>query len=94
VVGAVVAAVLAFNPTTLYGVPYGAGKPWLGLSSLADQRLAAAVMMAIDMPAALAAAVWVVSRARITSTPSAKQDRDQPQTTAWLSPTAAEPNAP
>jgi cytochrome c oxidase assembly factor CtaG len=93
VVGAGVAAVLAFNPTTLYGVPYGAGKPWLGLSSLADQRLAAAVMMAIDMPAALAAAVWVVSRARITSTPSAKQDRDQPQTTAWLSPTAAEPNA-
>jgi cytochrome c oxidase assembly factor CtaG len=94
VVGAGVAAVLAFDPTTLYGVPYGAGKPWLGLSSLAEQRLAAAVMMAIDMPAALAAAVWIVSRARITSTASAIQDRDQPQTTAWRSPAVAEPNAP
>jgi cytochrome c oxidase assembly factor CtaG len=93
VVGAGVAAVLAFNPTTLYGVPYGAGKPWLGLSALAEQRLAAAVMMAIDMPAALAAAVWVVSRARITSTPSANQDRDQRQVPARLSRVIAEPNA-
>ena len=94
VVGALVAAVLAFDPTTLYRVPYAAGKPWLGLSAIAGQRLAAAVMMGIDMPAALAAAVWVVSRAHITSTPGADQDRDQPQTTAWLSPALAEPNAP
>ena len=93
VVGAVVAAMLTFDPTTLYEVPYAAGKPWLGLSALAEQRLAAAVMMAIDMPAVLAAAVWVVSRARITSTASADQDRDQAQPTVWLSPAVAEPDA-
>jgi cytochrome c oxidase assembly factor CtaG len=92
-IGAVVAAMLAFDPTSLYRVPYAAGKPWLGLSALAEQRLAAAVMMAIDMPAALAAAVWVVSRARVTRTPGADQDRAQPQTIAWLSPAVAEPNA-
>jgi len=49
VIGAVVAAVLAFDRTTFYRVPYAAGSPWLGLSALAEQRLAAAVMMAIDM---------------------------------------------
>jgi cytochrome c oxidase assembly factor CtaG len=93
VVGAVVAAVLAFDPTGLYSVPYAAGKPWIGLSALAEQRLAAAVMMAIDMPAALAAAVWVVSRARITATASANQDRDQARMTVWLSPAVAKPKA-
>ena len=90
VVGAVVAAMLAFDPTTLYEVPYAAGKPWLGLSALAEQRLAAAVMMAIDMPAVLTAAVWIVSRTRITSTPSTHQDRDQSPTRARLSPAIAD----
>lgn len=94
VVGAGVAAVLAFDPTTLYGVPYAAGKPWLGLSGLAEQRLAAAVMMAVDMPAVLAAAVWAASRAPIASTPRADQDREQPRTAAWPSPAVAGPNAP
>ena len=97
VIGAVVAAVLAFDRTILYRVPYAAGRPWLGLSALAEQRLAAAVMMAIDMPAALAAAVWVVSRARVTSTPSADQDRHEPRVTPRCrrsapDPTRAEPN--
>jgi putative membrane protein len=94
VVAAGVAAVLAFDPTALYGVPYAAGKPWLGLSALAEQRLAAAVMMAIDMTAVLAAAVWVVSRARATSTLTADRDRDQPQTTALRSPAVARPSTP
>jgi cytochrome c oxidase assembly factor CtaG len=93
VAGSVVAAMLAFDPTTLYSVPYAAGKPWLGLSALSEQRLAAAVMMAVDMPAVLAAAVWVVSRARITSTAGADQDRDQSQMTVWLSRAVAEPGA-
>ena len=93
VAGALVAAVLAFDPTTLYPVPYVAGKPWLGLSAIAEQRLAAAVMMAIDMPAVLAAAVWVVSRTRIPCTPGTDQPRDQRQIPARLSPAIAEPNA-
>ena len=93
-VGAVVAAVLAFDPTILYRVPYAARRPWLGLSALTEQRLAAAIMMAIDMPAALAAAVWVVSRAHTTSTLTADRDRDQPQTASWLSPAVAGPNTP
>jgi cytochrome c oxidase assembly factor CtaG len=92
-VGSVVAAVFAFDPTTLFRVPYAAGKPWLGLSALAEQRLAAAVMMAIDMPAVLAAAVWIVSRTRITSRPSTDQDGDQRPTAAWLSLAIAEPSA-
>ena len=92
VIGAVVAAVLAFDPTILYRVPYAAGRPWLGLSALAEQRLAAAVMMAIDMPAALAAAVWLVSRARVTSTPNAGQDRGQPHVILGLSPLPGGPN--
>ena len=92
VIGAVVAAVLAFDPTILYRVPYAAGRPWLGLSALAEQRLAAAVMMAIDMPGALAAAVWLVSRARVTSTPNAGQDRGQPQVILGLSPLPGGPN--
>lgn len=92
VIGAVVAAVLAFDPTILYRVPYAAGRPWLGLSALAEQRLAAAVMMAIDMPAALAAAVWLVSRARVTRTPNAGQDRGQPQVILGLSPLPGGPN--
>jgi putative membrane protein len=92
VIGAVVAAVLAFDPTILYRVPYAAGSTWLGLSALAEQRLAAAVMMAIDMPAALAAAVWLVSRARVTSTPNAGQDRGQPHVILGLSPLPGGPN--
>ena len=92
VIGAVVAAVLAFDPTILYRVPYAAGRPWLGLSALAEQRLAAAVMMAIDMPAVLAAAVWLVSRARVTSTPNAGQDRGQPHVILGLSPLPGGPN--
>jgi hypothetical protein len=88
-----VAAMLAFDPTTVYDVPYAAGKPWLGVSALAEQRLAAAAMMAIDMAAVLAADVWVVSCARITSTTSADQDRDQRQVPARLSPAIAEPSA-
>jgi cytochrome c oxidase assembly factor CtaG len=79
VLGSSLAAMLAFDPTSLYRVPYAGGEPWLGLSALAEQRLAAGVMMAIDMPAALAAAVWVVSRAR---------------TAAWQSPTVAAAQAP
>ena len=92
VIAAVVAAVLAFDPTILYRVPHAAGGPWLGLSALAEQRLAAAVMMAIDMPAALAAAVWLVSRARVTSTPNTGQDRGQPQVILGLSPLPGRPN--
>jgi cytochrome c oxidase assembly factor CtaG len=93
VVGALVAAVLAFDPSILYRVPYGAGRPWLGLSALAEQHLAAAAMMAIDMPAALAAAVWVVSRGRITSTPSTDEHPShQPQVTLGLSPLLGGPN--
>ena len=92
-VGAVIAAVLAFDPTTLYRVPYGAGRPWLGLSALAEQHLAAAAMMAIDMPAALAAAVWIVSRGRITSTPSTDEHHcHQPQLTLGLSPLPGGPD--
>src|SRR5262249_6297135 len=68
-IGAVIASVLAFDPAILYRVPYADGRPWLGLSALTEQRLAASVMMAVDMSAALAAAVWVVSRGRLTSTP-------------------------
>jgi cytochrome c oxidase assembly factor CtaG len=94
VTGALVAAVLAFNPTIVYHVPYAAGKPWLGLSALAEQRLAAVVMMAIDMPVALAAAVWVVSRGRITSTPSTRDNRSQPHGTRGLSPRLAGHNSP
>ena len=94
VVGAVVAAVLAFDSTVLYRVPYAAGRPWLGLSALAEQRLAAVVMMTIDMPAALAAAVWVVSRARITGTPSSDEDRGRPQATVGVSPLLGGPNPP
>ena len=85
-VGGVVAAVLAFDPTILCPVPYAAGKPWLG------QRLAAAMMMAIDMPAALAAAVWVVSRERITRTPSTDEHRRQPPVTPGLWPLLGGPN--
>jgi putative membrane protein len=93
VVGALVAAVLAFDPTILYRVPYGAGRPWLGLSALAEQHLAAATMMAIDMPAALAAAVWVVSRGPITSTPSTDEHTcHQPHVTLGLSPMLGGPN--
>jgi cytochrome c oxidase assembly factor CtaG len=91
-VGGLVATVLAFDPATLYPVPYAAGRPWLGLSALGEQHLAAAVMMAVDMPAALAAAVWVVSRGRITRTPSATEDRRQPLVTPGLSPLLAGPN--
>jgi putative membrane protein len=92
-VGALIAAVLAFDPTILYRVPYAAGTPWLGLSALTEQRLAAAVMMAIDMPAALAAAVWVVSRARVTSTASPEKNQRQLPVTIALSPALAESNA-
>jgi cytochrome c oxidase assembly factor CtaG len=93
VVGSVVTAMLAFDPASFYRVPYAAGRPWLGLSALSEQRLAAAVMMAIDMPAVLAAAVWVASRARITSRASADHDRDQAHMSVWLSPAAAERGA-
>jgi len=92
-VGALIAAVLAFDPTIVYRVPYAAGRPWLGLSALAEQRLAAAVMMAIDMPAALGAAVWVVSRTRVTSTASAERNQRQPSVAVALSPALAESNA-
>jgi putative membrane protein len=92
VIGALVAAMLAFDQTSLYRVPYAAGRPWLGLSALAEQRLAAALMMAIDMPAALAAAVWVVSRARIPRTLSADQDQRQPWVRVALSPVGAGPS--
>jgi cytochrome c oxidase assembly factor CtaG len=92
-IGAVVASVLAFDPTNLYGVPYAGSRPWLGLSAVHEQRLAAAVMMAIDMPAVLAAAVWVVSRGRVARTPRAVPGRVQPQAAATLSPVTAESNA-
>jgi cytochrome c oxidase assembly factor CtaG len=71
-VSALVAAGLAFDPTSVYGVPYAAGEPWLGLSAIDEQRLAAAVMMAIDMPAILAAAVWVASRGPIRTAPGTR----------------------
>ena len=79
VVGALVAAALAFDPTSLYRVPYAAGKPWLGLSAIDEQRLAAAVMMAIDMPAVLAAAVWVASHEPIRTTPDTDENRGEPR---------------
>ena len=91
-VGGLVAAVLAFDPAILYPVPYAAGRPWLGLSALAEQRLAAAVMMVIDMPAALAAAVWVVSRGQITRTLNKDEDRGQPPVMVKLSPLLGGPN--
>lgn len=91
-VGGLVAAVLAFDPTTVYPVPYAAGRPWLGLSALAEQRLAATVMMVIDMPAALAAAVWVVSRVRITRTLNTDEDRGQPPVIVKLAPLLGGPN--
>jgi putative membrane protein len=49
--GAVVAAVLVGAPHALYG------------ASLQNQRLAGAVMMAVEMPLALGAALWVFLRA-------------------------------
>lgn len=91
VVGGAVAAVLAFGSTNLYHVPYASGTRWLGLSALAEQRLAAAVMMALDMPAALAAAVWVVSRGRVASTPRSNDDRGQPHVDVGLSPVPGRP---
>lgn len=63
VVAGLVAGALAFAPSSLYAVPYGStGERWLGLAPMADQRLAAAVMMAVCMATTLTAAVWVVSR--------------------------------
>lgn len=49
--GAVVAAVLVGAPHALYG------------ASLENQRLAGAVMMAVEMPLAVGAALWVFLRA-------------------------------
>jgi hypothetical protein len=45
--------------------------------------------MVVDMPAALAAAVWVVSRGRITRTPNTDGDRGQPPVIVGLSPLIA-----
>jgi putative membrane protein len=92
-IGAVVASVLAFDPAILYRVPYADSRRWLGLSALAEQRLAAAVMMAIDMSAALAAAVWIVSRGRLTSRPGADHDRAHRRVAGGLSPVMPGPNA-
>ena len=66
VVAGLVAGALAFAPSALYVVPYGSTtERWLGLSPMADQRLAAVFMMAVCMITTLAAAVWVVSRAPV-----------------------------
>jgi cytochrome c oxidase assembly factor CtaG len=94
VVGAVVATVLAFDTTVFYRVPYATGRPWLGLSALAEQRLGSAVMMAIDMPAALAAAVWLVSRARVTGTRGAQEARHRPRIPVARPPAVAGPSQP
>jgi cytochrome c oxidase assembly factor CtaG len=93
VVSGAVAAVLVFDPTNVYPVPYATGTPWLGMSAITEQRLAGAVMMALDMPAALAAAVWVVSRGRITRMPSVQPDRGQPQLVLGPSPLLGSPNS-
>jgi cytochrome c oxidase assembly factor CtaG len=92
VVGALVATVLAFDTTIFYRVPYAATKPWLGLSAIAEQRLGSAVMMAIDMPAALAIAVWLVSRAPLPRTRDADEGRHEPRIRAAYSPAVAGPS--
>jgi putative membrane protein len=78
-VGGALAALLAFDPANLYRVPYAGDESWLGLSAVGEQRVAAALMMAIDMPAVLAAAVWVASRGPIrTEPPRSQACRPQP----------------
>jgi putative membrane protein len=54
-------AVLAWAPGLLYP-GYAGAQPWFGLTPLQDQRLAAALMMAIDMPLLLGAALGVAAR--------------------------------
>jgi cytochrome c oxidase assembly factor CtaG len=55
------AAVLAWSPGLLYP-SYAEARPWFGLTPVQDQRLAAAVMMAVDMPLLLGAALLVAAR--------------------------------
>lgn len=59
--GSATAAALAWAPGLLYGDYADAPLLWLP-SRLADQRLAGALMMAVDMAAILGAAVWVAVR--------------------------------
>jgi putative membrane protein len=57
----ILAAVLLWSPELVYS-GYARTHPWFGLSSLQDQRFAAVLMMAIDMPLLLGAALFVTAR--------------------------------
>lgn len=57
----ILAAVLLWSPELVYS-GYAGAKPWFGLTSLQDQRFAALLMMAIDMPLLLGAALFVTAR--------------------------------
>ncbi|MDX6327039.1 MAG: putative rane protein [Nocardioidaceae bacterium] len=64
-------AILLWAPRLLYP-EYAEGQPWFGLTALHDQRFAGALMMAVDMPLLLGAAVfatarWARQEARLTS---------------------------
>jgi cytochrome c oxidase assembly factor CtaG len=57
----VLAAVLLWSPELLYS-SYAEARPWFGLTPLQDQRFAGVLMMAIDMPLLLGAALFVTAR--------------------------------
>lgn len=57
----VLGAALIWSNTVVYS-QYADADAWFGLSPLQDQRLAGAVMMALDMPVLLGALGWVVAR--------------------------------
>lgn len=57
----VLGAVLVWSDAAIYAGRSG-GASWFGLSPLQDQRLAGAVMMALDMPVLLGALGWVVAQ--------------------------------
>jgi putative membrane protein len=57
----ILAAVLLWSPQLVYS-GYAEAHPWFGLTSLQDQRFAAVLMMAIDMPLLLGAALFVTAR--------------------------------
>jgi cytochrome c oxidase assembly factor CtaG len=59
--GGGLAAVLLWAPHLLYSA-YATAEPALGLSPVQDQRLAGALMMAVDMPLLLGAALFVTAR--------------------------------
>jgi putative membrane protein len=57
----ILAAVFLWSPGLLYS-GYARAHPWFGLTPLQDQRFAAVLMMAIDMPLLLGAALFVTAR--------------------------------